>query len=86
MAAKKKVIKKKAASKKPVKKSTATKYAIQKTIVSLRKEAAAALELFVASLDLVVEVPITRKRTVKKRAVKKVVKKKTAKKAVKKRR
>ena len=85
MAAKKKVIKKKAASKKPVKKSTATKQAIQKTIVSLRKEAAA-LELFVASLDLVVEVPITRKKPVKKRAVKKVVKKKTAKKAVKKRR
>ena len=85
MAAKKKVIKKKAASKKPVKKSTATKQAIQKTIVSLRKEAAA-LELFVASLDLVVEVPIARKRTVRKRVVKRAVKKKTAKKAVKKRR
>ena len=85
MAAKKKVIKKKAASKKPVKKATATKRALHKTIASLRKEAAA-LELFVASLDLVAEVPITRKKPIKKRAVKKVVKKKTVKKAVKKRR
>lgn len=85
MAAKKKVIKKKAASKKPIKKAAATKRALHKTIASLRKEAAA-LELFVASLDLVVEVPITRKKPIRKRAVKKVVKKKAAKKAVKRRR
>jgi hypothetical protein len=76
MAAKKRVVKKKAA---------ATKRALHKTIASLRKEAAA-LEIFVASLDLVAEVPITRKRTVKKRTVKRVVKKKTAKKAAVKRR
>lgn len=81
MAAKKKVVKKRVVKKK----ATATKRALHKTIASLRKEAAA-LEIFVASLDLVAEVPITRKRTVKKRAVKRVVKKKTAKKAVKKRR
>ncbi len=85
MAAKKRVIKKKATGRKPVKKVAATKRALHKTIASLRKEAAA-LEEFVASLDLVAEVPITRKKTVKKRAVKKLVKKKTAKKAVKKRR
>ena len=76
MAAKKRVVKKKAA---------ATKRALHKTIASLRKEAAA-LEIFVASLDLVAEVPITRKRTIKKRTVKRVVKKKTAKKAAVKRR
>ena len=73
--------KKAAGRKKPVKKSAATKRALNKTIASLRKEAAV-LEAFVETLDLVAEVPITRKKAVKKRAVKKVAKKKAAKKKV----
>ena len=75
MATKKKAAKRK----KPVKKTAATKRALNKTIASLRKEAAV-LEAFVETLDLVAEVPITRKKVVKKRAVKKVVKKKAVKK------
>ena len=75
MATKKKAAKRK----KPVKKAAATKRALNKTIASLRKEAAV-LEAFVETLDLVAEVPITRKKVVKKRAVKKVVKKKAVKK------
>jgi hypothetical protein len=71
--------KKKSVKKKPAKKSGATKRALNKTIASLRKEAAV-LEAFVETLDLVAEVPITRKKVVKKRAVKKVVKKKAVKK------
>jgi len=71
--------KKKTVKKKPVRKSAATKRALNKTIASLRKEAAA-LEAFVETLDLVAEVPITRKKAVKKRVVKKVVKKKAVKK------
>lgn len=67
--------------KKPVRKSAATKRALNKTIASLRKEAAV-LEAFVETLDLVAEVPITRKKVVKKRAVKKIAKKKPAKKKV----
>jgi len=70
--------------KKPTKKTVTTKRAINKTIASLRKEAAV-LEKFVAGLDLVAEVPITRKKAVNKRAVKKVVKKKTVKKSATKR-
>ena len=77
--------KKKAAAKRPKKKAAATKHALQKTIASLRKEAAA-LEVFVASLDLVAEVPITRKKAPAKRAVKKVAKKKSVKRAAKKHR
>ena len=73
--------KKAAGRKKPVKKSAATKRALNKTIASLRNEAAV-LEAFVETLDLVAEVPITRKKAVKKRAVKKVAKKKAAKKKV----
>ena len=75
MATKKKAAKRK----KPVKKTAATKRALNKTIASLRKEAAV-LEAFVETLDLVAEVPITRKKVVKKRAVKKVVKRKAVKK------
>ncbi len=84
-AAKKKVGKKKVARKKPVKRSVSTKHALKKTIVSLRKEAAA-LEKFVATLDLVAEVPITRKKAPVRRVAKKPVKKKTVKRATKKRR
>lgn len=75
MATKKKAAKRK----KPVKKSAATKRALNKTITSLRKEAAA-LEAFVATLSISEEVPLTRKRAVKKRVVKKVAKKKAVKK------
>lgn len=71
MAAKKK---KKSAAKRPIKKATATKRALKKTIMSLRKEAAI-LEEFVATLGEVDEVPLTRKRVVKKAAKKRVVKK-----------
>ena len=82
---KKKTVKKKVARKKPVKRSVSTKHALKKTIVSLRKEAAA-LEKFVATLDIVVEVPITRKKAPAKRAVKRSLKKKVVKRATKKRR
>jgi uncharacterized membrane protein YqiK len=71
--------KKAAVRRKPAKKAAATKRALNKTIASLRKEAAM-LEDFVATLDLVAEVPITRKKVVKKRAVKKAAKKKVVKK------
>ena len=75
--------KKKSAKKKPAKKSAATKRALNKTIASLRKEAAV-LEAFVATLSISEEVPLTRKKAVKKRPVKKAAKKKVVKKAVKK--
>jgi len=75
MATKKKVVRRK----KPVKKAAATKRALNKTIASLRKEAAA-LEAFVATLSISEEVPITRKKAVKKRPVKKTAKKKVVKK------
>ena len=68
-----------AKGKKPVKKSAATKRALNKTIASLRKEAAV-LEAFVATLSISEEVPLTRKKAVKKRVVKKVAKKKAVKK------
>jgi len=71
--------KKKVAAKRPIKKAAATKRTLNKTITSLRKEAAI-LEEFVATLGAVNEVPLTRKRVVKKRAVKKKVVKKAAKK------
>ena len=71
--------KKAAGRKKPVKKATATKRALNKTIASLRKEAAV-LEAFVATLSISEEVPLTRKKAVKKRAVRKVAKKKAVKK------
>ena len=67
--------KKAAGRKKPVKKAAATKRALNKTIASLRKEAAV-LEAFVATLSISEEVPLTRKKAVKKRVVKKAVKKK----------
>ena len=77
--------KKKVAARKPVKKAATTKRAINKTILSLRKEAAL-LEKFVATLGDVDEVPLTRKRVVKKKvAKKKVVKKRVVKKVAKKR-
>jgi hypothetical protein len=77
--------KKKASARKPVKKAATTKRAINKTIISLRKEAAL-LEKFVATLGEVDEVPLTRKRVVKKKAAKKkVVKRRVAKKVAKKR-
>ena len=66
--------KKAAGRKKPVKKAAATKRALNKTIASLRKEAAV-LEAFVATLSISEEVPLTRKKAVKKRVVKKVAKK-----------
>ena len=75
MATKKKAEKRK----KPVKKSAATKRALNKTITSLRKEAAA-LVAFVATLSISEEVPLTRKKAVKKVAKKKPVKKKAVKK------
>ena len=75
MATKKKVVRRK----KPVKKATATKRALNKTIASLRKEAAV-LEAFVATLSISEEVPLTRKKAVKKRPAKKAAKKKVAKK------
>ena len=62
--------KKKVAARKPVKKAATTKQALNKTILSLRKEAAI-LEKFVATLGEVDEVPLTRKRVVKKKAAKK---------------
>ena len=71
--------KKAAGRKKPVKKAAATKRALNKTIASLRKEAAV-LEAFVATLSISEEVPLTRKKAVKKRVVKKVAKKKAVKK------
>ena len=71
--------KKKSAKKKPVRKSAATKRALNKTIASLRKEAAV-LEAFVATLSISEEVPLTRKKAVKKRVVKKAAKKKVVKK------
>ena len=71
--------KKKVAAKKPAKKSATTKHALNKTINSLRKEAAI-LEKFVATLGAIDEVPLTRKRVVKKRVAKKATKKKVAKK------
>jgi len=71
--------KKKPVKKKPAKKSAATKRALNKTIASLRKEAAV-LEAFVETLDLVAEVPITLKKAVKKRVVKKPAKKRVVKK------
>ena len=71
--------KKKSVKKKPAKKSGATKRALNKTIASLRKEAAV-LEAFVATLSISEEVPLTRKKAVKKRVVKKAVKKKIVKK------
>jgi hypothetical protein len=77
MATKKKVVRRK----KPVKKAAATKRALNKTIISLRKEAAA-LEAFVATLSISEEVPLTRKRAVKKRPAKKAAKKKVVKKKV----
>ncbi|MDA2963438.1 MAG: hypothetical protein O3A27_06795 [Actinomycetota bacterium] len=76
--------KKRAGVKKKAKKPASNKRALNKTILSLRKEAAI-LEEFVAGLSLSDEVPLTRKRIVKKRA-KKSVKKKVAKRVVKKRR
>lgn len=76
--------KKKVAARKPVKKAATTKRALNKTILSLRKEAAI-LEKFVATLGEVDEVPLTRKRVLKKKAAKKkMVKKRVAKKAAKK--
>ena len=75
--------KKKVAARKPVKKAATTKRALNKTILSLRKEAAL-LEKFVATLGDVDEVPLTRKRVVKKKvAKKKLVKKRVVKKAAK---
>ena len=71
--------KKKSVKKKPAKKSGATKRALNKTIASLRKEAAV-LEAFVATLSITEEVPLTRKKAVKKRVVKKAAKKKVVKK------
>ena len=71
--------KKAAGRKKPVKKAVATKRALNKTIASLRKEAAV-LEAFVATLSISEEVPLTRKKAVKKVAKKKAVKKKAVKK------
>ena len=71
--------KKAAGRKKPVKKSAATKRALNKTIASLRKEAAV-LEAFVSTLSISEEVPLTRKKAVKKRPVKKAAKKKVVKK------
>ena len=71
--------KKKSVKKKPAKKSGATKRALNKTIASLRKEAAV-LEAFVATLSISEEVPLTRKKAVKKRVVKKAAKKKIVKK------
>ena len=71
--------KKKTAKKKPAKKSAATKRALNKTIASLRKEAAV-LEAFVATLSISEEVPLTRKKAIKKRVVKKAAKKKIVKK------
>ena len=71
--------KKKSVKKKPAKKSAATKRALNKTIASLRKEAAV-LEAFVATLSISEEVPLTRKKAVKKVAKKKAVKKKAVKK------
>ena len=76
--------KKKVTVRKPVKKAATTKRALNKTILSLRKEAAI-LEKFVATLGEVDEVPLARKRVVKKKAAKKkLVKKRVAKKAAKK--
>jgi len=76
--------KKKVAARKPVKKAATTKRALNKTILSLRKEAAL-LEKFVATLGDVDEVPLTRKRVVKKKATKKkLVKRRVVKKAAKK--
>lgn len=78
------VKKRKIAAKKPTKKAAATKRRLNKTIISLRKEAAI-LEEFVATLGAVDEVPLTRKRVTKKKAAKKkVATKRVAKKAAKK--
>ncbi len=75
MATKKRVVRRK----KPVKKAAATKRALNKTFASLSKEAAV-LEAFVATLSISEEVPLTRKKAVKKRPVKKAAKKKAVKK------
>jgi len=75
MATKKKVVRRK----KPAQKAAATKRALNKTIASLRKEAAV-LEAFVATLSISEEVPLTRKKAVKKRPAKKAAKKKAVKK------